>query len=84
MTPINFNEHPFAPSGIKHIPLVRGFLTYGDPKELTKEQIKTEVVDNFVYAAKYCQEIGKIYSAPCPYPSMHTKIPKNRPVLISC
>jgi 2,4-dienoyl-CoA reductase-like NADH-dependent reductase (Old Yellow Enzyme family) len=31
---------------------------YGKPTALTVDEIKTEVIDRFVYAAKYCRDAG--------------------------
>lgn len=61
LTPINFNKNPFAPSAVKHVPKNKGFLEYGEPVELTKEEIREKVVENFVYAARYCYEAGEDY-----------------------
>lgn len=51
------NKAPFAPSPIRLEVPMRGH-SYATPVELTKEQIKTEVVDRFVYAAKFAKEAG--------------------------
>jgi 2,4-dienoyl-CoA reductase-like NADH-dependent reductase (Old Yellow Enzyme family) len=32
--------------------------SYGEPIAFTKEQIKTEIVDRFVYAAKFAKDCG--------------------------
>uniref|UniRef100_A0A914BZG3 NADH:flavin oxidoreductase/NADH oxidase N-terminal domain-containing protein n=1 Tax=Acrobeloides nanus TaxID=290746 RepID=A0A914BZG3_9BILA len=58
LTPITVNEHPFAPSAVKHTSQIRNFFQYGEPVELTKCQIQTEVIHDFVYAAKFCHEAG--------------------------
>lgn len=31
---------------------------FGNPKALTIEEIQVEVIDRFVYAAKYCKDCG--------------------------
>uniref|UniRef100_A0A914CGV4 NADH:flavin oxidoreductase/NADH oxidase N-terminal domain-containing protein n=1 Tax=Acrobeloides nanus TaxID=290746 RepID=A0A914CGV4_9BILA len=56
---ISVNEHPYSASdvqlqGAKMI----GVSGFGKPVPLTEEQVKTEVIDKFVYAAKYCYEAG--------------------------
>lgn len=51
------NPSPFSASSQQLLVKMRG-QEYGPPKELTKEQIKTEVVDRFVFAAKYAKEVG--------------------------
>ncbi|ULT90175.1 hypothetical protein L3Y34_008501 [Caenorhabditis briggsae] len=56
-TPITVNTTPFSASDVKLEKEVR-FLGFGKPIPLTVEQIKTEVIDRFVYAAKYAYETG--------------------------
>lgn len=56
-TPITVNKTPFSASDVKLEKEVR-FLTFGQPIPLSIEQIKTEVIDRFVYAAKYAFEAG--------------------------
>uniref|UniRef100_A0A8R1DUE6 Oxidored_FMN domain-containing protein n=1 Tax=Caenorhabditis japonica TaxID=281687 RepID=A0A8R1DUE6_CAEJA len=53
-TPISINKTPFSASDVKLDQQGR----YGQPVALTTEQIKTEVIDRFVYAAKYAYETG--------------------------
>lgn len=54
MTPLKINEHPVAPSAIKHINISK----FGEPVELTIDQIQ-EIIHYFVYAAKFSYETGK-------------------------
>ncbi|KAF1751321.1 hypothetical protein GCK72_017875 [Caenorhabditis remanei] len=56
-TPELVNPTPWSASDIQLVSAAR-FTTYGKPKPLTTEQVKTEVVDRFVYAAKYAYECG--------------------------
>ncbi|VDL69865.1 unnamed protein product [Nippostrongylus brasiliensis] len=56
-TPLAVNAHPFSVSDIQ----LKGnppLQLYGTPIALTEEQIKTEVVDRFVFAAKYAHKHG--------------------------
>uniref|UniRef100_A0A915ATH5 Choline/carnitine acyltransferase domain-containing protein n=1 Tax=Parascaris univalens TaxID=6257 RepID=A0A915ATH5_PARUN len=56
-TPIAINEHPFSASDVR---LTGGAMgaNFGQPIPLTTEQIKTEVVEKFAYAAKFCADVG--------------------------
>ncbi|ULT87320.1 hypothetical protein L3Y34_006844 [Caenorhabditis briggsae] len=56
-TPSYVNPTPWSASDIQLVSGVR-YTTYGKPKPLSTEQVKTEVVDRFVYAAKYAYECG--------------------------
>ncbi|CAO4377838.1 unnamed protein product [Caenorhabditis nigoni] len=56
-TPITVNATPFSASDVQLQKEVR-FLGFGKPVPLTLEEIKTEVIDRFVYAAKYAYETG--------------------------
>ncbi|VDM55437.1 unnamed protein product [Angiostrongylus costaricensis] len=51
-TPETVNPHPFSCSDVQ-LMAKRRFMGFGKPIALTEEQIKTEVVDRFVYAAKF-------------------------------
>uniref|UniRef100_A0A914CIA0 NADH:flavin oxidoreductase/NADH oxidase N-terminal domain-containing protein n=1 Tax=Acrobeloides nanus TaxID=290746 RepID=A0A914CIA0_9BILA len=58
-TYISVNEHPYSASdvqlqGVKFV----GVAGFGKPIPLTEEQVRTEIIDKFVYAAKYCYEAG--------------------------
>lgn len=50
------NHTPFAPSAVQLIN--ESFGDYGKPIALSLEQIQTEVIDRFVYAAKTAHEAG--------------------------
>ncbi|CAI2354581.1 unnamed protein product [Caenorhabditis sp. 36 PRJEB53466] len=56
-TPEHLNPTPWSASDIQLTTNVR-LTAYGKPKALSTEQVKTEVVDRFVYAAKYAYECG--------------------------
>ncbi|KAF1751326.1 hypothetical protein GCK72_017880 [Caenorhabditis remanei] len=56
-TPITVNSSPFSASDVQLDKEVR-FVGFGKPIPLTVEQITTEVIDRFVYAAKYAYETG--------------------------
>lgn len=56
-TPMCFNSNPYSASNVQLQVKRRGW-GFGEPKELTLEEIQTEVIDRFVYAAKYCKEVG--------------------------
>ncbi|KHJ79301.1 oxidoreductase, FAD/FMN-binding protein, partial [Oesophagostomum dentatum] len=56
-TPELINPHPFSCSDVQLI-AKRRFMGFGKPVPLTVEQIKTEVIDRFVYAAKFAYEQG--------------------------
>ncbi|KAI6197362.1 hypothetical protein M3Y94_01215000 [Aphelenchoides besseyi] len=56
-TPYAINKKPFSVSDVKLNMELRGH-EYGQPRALTVEEIKTEVVDRFVYAAKFMKECG--------------------------
>uniref|UniRef100_A0A914DMM7 NADH:flavin oxidoreductase/NADH oxidase N-terminal domain-containing protein n=1 Tax=Acrobeloides nanus TaxID=290746 RepID=A0A914DMM7_9BILA len=58
MTSITINEHPFSASDIQFKGKKNG-QGFGVPIPLTEEQIRTEVIARFVYAAKFCQEAGQ-------------------------
>jgi 2,4-dienoyl-CoA reductase-like NADH-dependent reductase (Old Yellow Enzyme family) len=55
-TPSNVNPHPFSSSDVQLT--VRIKTSFGKPVALTTEQVKTEVVDRFVYTAVKCYEAG--------------------------
>ncbi|CAB3406350.1 unnamed protein product [Caenorhabditis bovis] len=56
-TPYNVNPTPFSASDVqlKTSHVLDG---HGKPVPLTVEQIRTEVIDRFVFAAKFCYESG--------------------------
>uniref|UniRef100_A0A7I4YCP1 Oxidored_FMN domain-containing protein n=1 Tax=Haemonchus contortus TaxID=6289 RepID=A0A7I4YCP1_HAECO len=56
-TPEPVNPHPFSCSDIQ-LTVKRRFMGFGKPVALTEEQIKTEVVDRFVYTAKFAHDNG--------------------------
>ncbi|WKY00325.1 hypothetical protein Q1695_014854 [Nippostrongylus brasiliensis] len=56
-TPESVNPHPFSASDVQ-LTAKRRFMGFGKPVPLTEEQVKTEVVDRFVYAAKLAFEQG--------------------------
>ncbi|KHJ78517.1 hypothetical protein OESDEN_21861 [Oesophagostomum dentatum] len=56
-TPASVNEHPYSCSDV---PLVSRYFRTGDPIPLALDQIKTEVIDRFVYAAKVAYETGEV------------------------
>uniref|UniRef100_A0A183FET9 Oxidored_FMN domain-containing protein n=1 Tax=Heligmosomoides polygyrus TaxID=6339 RepID=A0A183FET9_HELPZ len=56
-TPIAVNPHPFSCSDVQLMSTRRG-MGFGKPVPLTEEQVKTEVVDKFVFAAKFARDQG--------------------------
>lgn len=58
-TPASVNPHPFSSSDVQLTQKLRG-ASYGKPIALTTEQVKTEVIDRFVFAAKAVKEAGKL------------------------
>ncbi|KAK6010575.1 oxidoreductase, FAD/FMN-binding protein [Ostertagia ostertagi] len=56
-TPEPVNAHPFSCSDIQ-LKVKRRFMGFGKPIALSETQIKTEVVDRFVYAAKFAHDHG--------------------------
>ncbi|KAH7707597.1 Protein F17A9.4 [Aphelenchoides avenae] len=56
-TPASVNPHPFSSSDVQLTQKLRG-ASYGKPIALTTEQVKTEVIDRFVFAAKAVKEAG--------------------------
>ncbi|CAI5451938.1 unnamed protein product [Caenorhabditis angaria] len=54
-TPIAIQPHPFSASDVQ---LVTNPPNHGKPIALTIEQIQTEVIDRFAYAAKFAYETG--------------------------
>ncbi|KAK6739866.1 hypothetical protein RB195_008390 [Necator americanus] len=56
-TPELVHAHPFSCSDIQ-LTVKRRFMGFGKPIALSLEQIKTEVVDRFVFAAKFAREHG--------------------------
>ncbi|EYC16031.1 hypothetical protein Y032_0035g3103 [Ancylostoma ceylanicum] len=54
-TPLAVNEHPYSCSDIQ---LVSKVVTSGKPVPLELDQIKTEVIDRFVFAAKFAFDAG--------------------------
>ncbi|KAK6053310.1 oxidoreductase, FAD/FMN-binding protein [Cooperia oncophora] len=56
-TPEPVNPHPFSCSDIQ-LKQKRRFMGFGKPIALTEAQIKTEVVDRFVYTAKFAHDQG--------------------------
>ncbi|KAH7724015.1 Protein T10B5.8 [Aphelenchoides avenae] len=59
-TPDWINPRPFSASNVQLRGVHKGN-TYGIPVPLTNEQIRTEVVERFVYAAKLAHKAGKGY-----------------------
>ncbi|KJH52898.1 oxidoreductase, FAD/FMN-binding protein [Dictyocaulus viviparus] len=59
-TPETINPHPFSCSDVQ-LMAKRRFTGFGKPVALTEEQIKTEVIDRFVYAAKFARDNGNMY-----------------------
>uniref|UniRef100_A0A1I7YP71 Oxidored_FMN domain-containing protein n=1 Tax=Steinernema glaseri TaxID=37863 RepID=A0A1I7YP71_9BILA len=57
VTPFAVNSTPFSASDVQLGGVRRGS-AFGKPIPLTQEQIKENVIKNFVYAAKYCYEAG--------------------------
>ncbi|KAI6207004.1 hypothetical protein M3Y94_00980000 [Aphelenchoides besseyi] len=55
-TPSNINPTPFSASDVQLTKRVK--TTFGKPIPLSVEQIRTEVIDRFVYAARICFEAG--------------------------
>ncbi|VDM55658.1 unnamed protein product [Angiostrongylus costaricensis] len=56
-TPCAVNPNPFSCSGVQLMVEWRS-MGFRKPVTLTKQQIKTEVTDRFVYAAKFAQKQG--------------------------
>ncbi|KAH7714992.1 Protein W06H8.2 [Aphelenchoides avenae] len=56
-TPAAVNPHPFSSSDVQLTQIIRGG-SFGKPIALTAEQVKTEVIDRFVFAAKAVKEAG--------------------------
>lgn len=59
-TPFVLNPNPYSASDVQLMAKRRG-MGFGQPKALTPEEIQTEVVDRFVYAAKYCRDAGRYH-----------------------
>uniref|UniRef100_A0A183F3V5 Oxidored_FMN domain-containing protein n=1 Tax=Heligmosomoides polygyrus TaxID=6339 RepID=A0A183F3V5_HELPZ len=55
-TPASVNPNPYSCSNIEL--KTRRFGVFGKPVALTEQQVKTEVVDRFVFAAKLAREHG--------------------------
>ena len=56
-TPVTLCKNPISASSVQLKAMRRG-TGFGVPKALSVEEIKTQVIPNFVFAAKYCQEMG--------------------------
>lgn len=56
-TPITVEKNPWSASDVK-LAGERRFTPFGQPVPLSVEQIKTQVIDRFVYAAKFAYETG--------------------------
>ncbi|VDM78484.1 unnamed protein product, partial [Strongylus vulgaris] len=56
-TPELINPHPFSCSDVQ-LTAKRRFMGFGKPIPLSVEQIKSEVIDRFVFAAKFAYEQG--------------------------
>ena len=56
-TPKFINPRPFSSSTVA-LSKPLGLREFGEPIELTLEQVKTEVIDKFVYTAKYLYDAG--------------------------
>ncbi|KAE9548023.1 hypothetical protein FO519_008763 [Halicephalobus sp. NKZ332] len=57
-TPNDVNPRPFSSSTVPVSEKNFVLKEFGKPIELTTEQVKTEVIDKFTYAAKYLYEAG--------------------------
>ncbi|CEF64082.1 NADH:flavin oxidoreductase/NADH oxidase, N-terminal domain and Aldolase-type TIM barrel domain-containing protein [Strongyloides ratti] len=57
-TPYSVNKTPYSCSEIQLSATPKPWLTFGKPIALTKDEIKTEIVDKFGYAAEYCYKCG--------------------------
>ncbi|KAK6054112.1 oxidoreductase, FAD/FMN-binding protein, partial [Cooperia oncophora] len=56
-TPKTVNPQPLSCSDIE-LKVAQPLVGYGRPIPLTEQQVKTDVVDRFVYAAKFAQDCG--------------------------
>ncbi|CCD69357.1 NADH:flavin oxidoreductase/NADH oxidase N-terminal domain-containing protein [Caenorhabditis elegans] len=56
-TPITVEPNPWSASDVK-LSGERRFTAFGQPVPLSTEQIKTQIIDRFVYAAKFAYETG--------------------------
>uniref|UniRef100_A0A8R1I4B1 Oxidored_FMN domain-containing protein n=1 Tax=Caenorhabditis japonica TaxID=281687 RepID=A0A8R1I4B1_CAEJA len=56
-TPVTVEQNPWSASDVQ-LAGERRFTPFGKPVPLTVEQIKTEVIDRFVFAAKFAYETG--------------------------
>lgn len=56
-TAVTVNPRPYSASDVQLTKVMRGD-SFGKPVPLTLEQIKTEVIDRFVYTAKAVREAG--------------------------
>ncbi|PIO68958.1 hypothetical protein TELCIR_09237 [Teladorsagia circumcincta] len=56
-TPRLVNPHPASCSDIE-LKVALPMVGYGRPIPLTEQQVKTDVVDRFVYAAKFARDCG--------------------------
>ncbi|KAE9547494.1 hypothetical protein FO519_009295 [Halicephalobus sp. NKZ332] len=57
-TPTFVNPRPFSSSTVALSKSVFRVKDFGEPVELTTEQVRNEVIDKFTYAAKYLYEAG--------------------------
>ena len=57
-TPLALCENPISASDVQLMANRRGY-GFGKPKTLTVEEIKTLVIDHFVFAAKFCKDVGE-------------------------
>uniref|UniRef100_A0A0N4ZZY3 Oxidored_FMN domain-containing protein n=1 Tax=Parastrongyloides trichosuri TaxID=131310 RepID=A0A0N4ZZY3_PARTI len=57
-TPYAINKTPYSSSDIQLGEGPKKWLKFGKPVALTKEEIKTMVIDKMAYAAQYCYECG--------------------------
>ncbi|KAI6226507.1 NADH oxidase [Aphelenchoides fujianensis] len=57
LTPEALNPTPYSASDV-HLSIKRRGMGFGKPKALTLEEIKSEVIERFVYAAKYAHDAG--------------------------
>uniref|UniRef100_A0A0K0EQZ0 Oxidored_FMN domain-containing protein n=1 Tax=Strongyloides stercoralis TaxID=6248 RepID=A0A0K0EQZ0_STRER len=57
-TPYSVNKTPYSCSEIKLSATPKPWLTFGNPIALTKNEIKTKIIDKFGYAAKFCYDCG--------------------------
>ncbi len=57
-TPATINAHPYSASDVQ-LAITRRGTGFGVPVPLARDQVFKEVVQHFVYAAKFAYECGK-------------------------